>query len=50
MTDEMNSMGYPLPAVADETKCRACDLCALLCPEFAIKISVAGHDQDSGGR
>jgi 2-oxoglutarate ferredoxin oxidoreductase subunit delta len=47
MTDEMNSRGYPLPAVADVTKCRACDLCALLCPEFAIKVSVAGHDQDS---
>ena len=39
MSTELNTRGYPLPAVDDEARCNACGYCEELCPEFAIKIS-----------
>ena len=36
VSKEFNSKGYHPPEVADERSCVACDLCELVCPEFAI--------------
>jgi 2-oxoglutarate ferredoxin oxidoreductase subunit delta len=36
MTDQLNSKGYYLPALADPQACVGCGLCEHLCPEFAI--------------
>ncbi len=36
MSDEYNIKGYHIPFAAHEDKCINCDLCELICPEFAI--------------
>jgi 2-oxoglutarate ferredoxin oxidoreductase subunit delta len=38
MSQEINSKGYTLAVVGDETKCLGCGLCDVICPEFAIKV------------
>ena len=39
MSSELNTKGYLLPVVSDETGCLACGYCEVICPEFAIKVS-----------
>jgi 2-oxoglutarate ferredoxin oxidoreductase subunit delta len=39
MSNELNSKGYLLAMVDDETRCLACGYCELICPEFGIKVS-----------
>jgi 2-oxoglutarate ferredoxin oxidoreductase subunit delta len=35
---EMNSIGYHAVYVTDESKCTGCELCGLVCPDFAIGV------------
>lgn len=44
MSQELNSKGYLLPAVVDDTKCLNCGLCEIICPEFAMHV-VSGSDK-----
>ena len=37
-----NSKGYHPPEVADQLLCTNCNLCALLCPDFAIYVTDGG--------
>jgi 2-oxoglutarate ferredoxin oxidoreductase subunit delta len=39
MSQEINSKGYTLAAVADQNKCLGCGFCDVICPEFAIKVT-----------
>ncbi|MBN1191578.1 MAG: 4Fe-4S binding protein [Dehalococcoidales bacterium] len=45
MSQEINSKGYTLAAVADETKCLGCGLCQVICPEFAITVRSDNDDK-----
>ena len=45
MSDEFNSKGYHPPRVIDENQCVNCDLCEMICPEFAI-FSVRKEEPD----
>ena len=36
MSEEFNSKGYHPPIVVKEGQCVNCDLCEMICPEFAI--------------
>jgi 2-oxoglutarate ferredoxin oxidoreductase subunit delta len=45
MSQEINSKGYTLAAIADGNKCLGCGLCEVICPEFAIKVD-GENDQD----
>lgn len=38
MSDRFNAKGYHIPQVVDESACTNCQLCQLLCPEFAIYV------------
>lgn len=35
---EINAKGYTLPREKDMQRCKACGLCELMCPDFAIAI------------
>ncbi len=37
-SQEINSKGYILPREDDMERCKACGLCELMCPDFAIAI------------
>ena len=43
MSNELNPKGYTFSTVADESKCLNCDLCEIMCPEFAIHL----HSNDN---
>ena len=47
MSNELNTRGYLLPMVDDETKCSACGYCEAICPEFAIKVSAPQNSGDN---
>ena len=36
MSDEFNSKGYHPPKAVKPENCVNCDLCEMICPEFAI--------------
>jgi 2-oxoglutarate ferredoxin oxidoreductase subunit delta len=36
---EFNAKGYHPPKIANPDNCVACELCQLICPEFAIFVS-----------
>jgi 2-oxoglutarate ferredoxin oxidoreductase subunit delta len=38
LSDEFNSKGYHPPIVKDPVNCVDCQLCEMLCPEFAIYV------------
>jgi len=38
-SEEFNSKGYHPPIIANQAKCVACELCQLICPEFAIYVT-----------
>jgi 2-oxoglutarate ferredoxin oxidoreductase subunit delta len=38
LSDKFNTKGYHPPRVTDPDLCTACDICKLMCPEFAIFI------------
>ena len=35
---EINSKGYHLVYVSDNAKCTKCDICGMICPDFAISV------------
>ena len=35
---EINSKGYHPVYITDEAKCTKCDLCGMVCPDFAIGV------------
>ena len=37
-SQEINAKGYILPTGNDMERCKACGLCELMCPDFAIAI------------
>jgi len=39
MGHQLNSKGYLLPVVDNESDCLHCGYCEVICPEFAIKVS-----------
>lgn len=43
MSSEINSKGYNLAKVDDESKCLACGFCEAICPEFAIRVSTSNN-------
>ena len=47
MSNELNSKGYLLPVVEDETKCLNCTYCEVVCPEFAIKITAQQNSHNN---
>ncbi|MDY6833380.1 MAG: 4Fe-4S binding protein [Chloroflexota bacterium] len=38
MTDQLSSLGLPVPAVTKAEECTACGACAWLCPHLAIEV------------
>lgn len=42
MSEEVNSRGFRVPAVVDESRCTGCGLCELLCPDYAIAVRRSG--------
>ncbi|MFC1904553.1 ATP-binding protein [Chloroflexota bacterium] len=36
---EINSHGYHLVSQDDNDKCTGCNICAMICPEFAINVT-----------
>lgn len=47
VSTEFNLKGYHPPQLADEASCVACRLCELICPEFAIYVSVNEQEKAS---
>ena len=46
MSEEFNAKGYHPPRVAKEGECVDCNLCEMICPEFAIfSVPEAGDGQ-----
>ena len=45
-TDETNAKGYHLVGMIDDgnSQCTACDMCTMICPEFAIHVVNDGDD------
>jgi len=43
-SDEYNSKGYHYPVVGRNGECVNCDLCEMLCPDFAIYCVRAGSE------
>ena len=41
---EINSKGYHPVYVSDTSKCTKCDICGMICPDFAI--SVVGIEEE----
>jgi 2-oxoglutarate ferredoxin oxidoreductase subunit delta len=37
-SDTINAKGYVVPVERDMSECKACGLCELMCPDFAIAI------------
>ena len=37
-SEEINAKGFILPTEKDMSRCKACGLCELMCPDFAIAI------------
>jgi 2-oxoglutarate ferredoxin oxidoreductase subunit delta len=42
ISNRTNSKGYHPPEVVDPDHCTKCNLCALLCPDFAIYVTDGG--------
>jgi 2-oxoglutarate ferredoxin oxidoreductase subunit delta len=42
MSKETNAKGYHPPELTDDAQCVDCELCALLCPDFAIYVEDGG--------
>ena len=46
MSQEISDKGYVLAAVDDPSKCTACGLCEMICPEYAIRLTVIKPNQN----
>ena len=46
---EINSKGYHPVHLSDETKCTKCDICGMICPDFAIGIVDIEKSQEARG-
>ncbi len=47
MSDEFNSKGYHPPVVARPETCTYCDMCEMVCPEFAIWAASDNHKKSA---
>jgi 2-oxoglutarate ferredoxin oxidoreductase subunit delta len=47
MSQEFNAKGYHYPEVVEAGQCVECDLCEVICPDFAIFCLPAGDEADS---
>lgn len=45
MSDEFNPKGYHPPRVRDENACVYCQLCEVICPEFALYVTPAKEEE-----
>ncbi|OGU56488.1 MAG: 4Fe-4S ferredoxin [Ignavibacteria bacterium RBG_13_36_8] len=45
MSESFNKKGYHYPAIVKEGMCVNCNLCANICPEFAIYSLEIGHEE-----
>ena len=46
MSQEFNAKGYHYPEVGDAENCVECDLCEVICPDFAI-FCLPAEDEES---
>jgi len=46
---EINSKGYHPVYLSDEAKCTKCDICGMICPDFAIGIVDIEKKQEARG-
>ena len=46
MSEEFNRKGYHPPKVVKPDDCVECHLCEMLCPEFAIYVTLLEEDND----
>jgi 2-oxoglutarate ferredoxin oxidoreductase subunit delta len=44
---EMNRLGYHSVHITDESKCTGCDLCGMVCPDFAIGVRISQDDDQA---
>ncbi len=49
MAEDFNVKGYHYPLVKDEVTCVNCQLCEMLCPEFAIFCTQTEDEEEGGG-
>jgi len=49
MSDAFNAKGYHFPEAAQPENCVDCDLCEVICPDFAIFCTPAGADVQQDG-
>ena len=45
LSTEFNAKGYHPPVVKEEANCVDCRLCEMLCPEFAIFVTVKNGEE-----
>jgi 2-oxoglutarate ferredoxin oxidoreductase subunit delta len=45
---EINSKGYHPVYISDDSKCTRCDICGMVCPDFAIGVVSRGEKPGSG--
>ena len=50
LSAEFNSKGYHPPKVVKEHSCVDCNLCEIICPEFAIFSTVEPPNNEGGGK
>lgn len=48
MATEYNQKGYHPPYVKSEQECVSCQLCEIICPEFAIRVTTVEQDAEQG--
>ena len=47
---EINSRGYHLVGINDSDECTGCNICSMICPDFAIYVvSVEGKPEEEAG-
>ena len=47
---EINSKGYHPVRLNDEAQCTRCDICGMICPDFAICVVDIGEQQEIRGQ
>jgi len=47
-SDETNSKGYHIVRMDDNGNCIGCEMCSMVCPEFAIHVVTADEEPEKG--